>query len=97
MKNFLKREPNNGKNWAQQPPRSQLPQHSPQSQPGGIAQANVPLANSKAQIQPRGAQCTDKNQICQRGQPGAQRTQEAVDQPQAAPHQQGHAEPGGCQ
>ena len=101
LKKFLKRKekqpkkpieslPEPPKHRPQQPSSGDAPEDRPDHQGGGIAQPQVALAHTEAEIQPDGAHQAAKNQVTE--EPGAHRPEKIEAQPQAAAQKQADPE-----
>ena len=78
----------------QKPSKGPFLQHNAQKKAGGGAEAQIPLADAEAHIYPPGEGKQQENKVRGGGEPGPQRPQEAVQQPQNRSHRQSAAKPG---
>ena len=77
------------KNGAQKHSNRGFPQNGTHGQSGGIGQADIPLANPKAQLQPGPKSADGEQKVRNMGMPGAQGSQKAVVQTQDRSQQAG--------
>ena len=75
--------PKSGKQGGKKFPKGQLPQDAATQQSTGVADAQIPAADGKAQIDPQGKESGDKQQISQ--PPGAKGSQKPIKKSQQRP------------